>query len=98
MSASPVHLGALLAASARSSAALSAWLDGENAALRERLEREAARRSETLAQFVRESTADFLAEADDEAWASLLSAIREADDPGVACVARMAEFHLRLER
>jgi hypothetical protein len=98
VTASPVHLGDVLAMSERSSTALTAWLDGEHAALRHRLEHEAAQRGETLAQFVRASTADFLAEADEVAWASLLSAIREADDPGAACIARMAELRLRARR
>jgi hypothetical protein len=58
---------------------------------------EATRREESLAEFVRVAVADFLAEADEETWASLVSAIRDAPDPGAACLARMTAFRLQLE-
>ncbi len=92
-----LQLGDLLALGQKSSAQLSAWLRASNASLSERVEREAALRSETLAQFVRIAVSDFLAEADEEAGASLMSALRDAPDPGGACVARMAAFRLQRE-
>lgn len=93
-----MHLGDLLALGRRSSADLSAWLGAADAGLRARLEEQAGLRRESLAQFVRVSVADFLAEADEEAWASLISSARDAADPGVACLARMTAFRLELER
>jgi len=63
----------------------------------DQVESEAELRSETLAQFVRIAVADFLAEADEEAWAGLISAIRDAPDPGAACIARVTAFRLQRE-
>ena len=91
-------LGDLLALGARSSKALRAWLDGRSPVLAERLSVEAALRGETIGQFLRIATADFLAEADEDSWASLVSALREADDPAAACVERVIAFRMRLER
>ena len=98
MTGAPVHLGELLAFGQRSSADLAAWLSGADRDLGARLEEEAALRRESLSQFVRVAVADFLAEADEEAWASLISSARNAPDPGVACVQRMTAFRLELER
>lgn len=93
-----MQLGDVLALGRRSSADLSAWLGAVDADLRTRLEEEASVRRESLAQFVRVAVADFLAEADEEAWASLMSSARDASDPGAACLARMTAFRLHLER
>jgi hypothetical protein len=92
-----VHLGDLLALRQRSSQDLARWLSGYDEALAARLREEAQSRDETLAQFVRIAVSDFLAEADEEAWADLVSAIRDAEDPGARCLAKMAAFRLRLE-
>lgn len=98
MTGAPVHLGDLLALSRRSSAELSAWLSAADADLEARLKEEAGERRESMAEFVRIAVADFLALADEEAWASLLSAMRDATDPGAACLARMVAHRLSLER
>jgi hypothetical protein len=92
-----LQLGDMLALGRRSSADLSAWLNAQDQALAARIAREASQREESIAQFVRVAVADFLAEADEEAWAGLVSAIRDAADPGAACVARMTAFRLQLE-
>jgi hypothetical protein len=81
-----------------SSASLAAWLNGQDPALAERLRAEADIRGESVAQFLRIAAADFLAEADEDAWASLVSALRGADDPGAVCAARLTAFRLKLER
>ena len=92
-----LQLGDLLALGRRSSADLSVWLNAQDEALAARIAQEALRREESVAQFVRVAVADFLAEADEEAWTSLVSAIRDAPDPGAACLARMTAFRLHLE-
>jgi hypothetical protein len=92
-----LQLGDLLALGRRSSADLGDWLDAQDPNLAARMRNEAGRRDESLAEFVRVAVADFLAEADEEAWASLVSAIRDAPDPGAACLARMTVFRLQLE-
>jgi hypothetical protein len=90
-------LGDLLALGQRSSADLNAWLAAQEPEAGCQLASEAARRHESAAQFLRIAVSDFLAEADEEAWASLLSAARNAHDPGAACAARMIAFRLQLE-
>lgn len=90
-------LGDLLAFSRSSSVDLEIWLRSADADLGERIRGQAAIRGETVAQFVRIAVADFLAEADEEAWASLMSAVREAADPGAACLARMTAFRIAME-
>lgn len=91
-------LGDLLEIGQKSSAELHLWLNSVDPILAEGLAAEAARRGESQAQFLRIAVSDFMAEADEEAWASLLSATRDAIDPGAVCAARMIAFRLRLER
>lgn len=93
-----MQLGELLALGEASSAELAAWLRAQDPRLAQWLQSEARQRQESIDQFLRIAVADFLAEADDEAWASLVSALQDASDPGVACVARVADFRLRLEQ
>jgi hypothetical protein len=90
-------LGDILALGRRSSAELRCWLNASDPRVAARLACEAERSGETEAQFLRVAVSDFAAEADEEAWATLISAVREAGDPGAACVAQMIAFRLRLE-
>lgn len=92
-----VQLGELLALGATTSAELKTWLMGEHETLAHRLEREAGVRGESLAQFVRIAVSDFMAEADDEIWTSLISTVRDASDPGAACLALVTDFRVRME-
>lgn len=91
-------LGEFLAFHRRSSAELRAWLQTQSPALIDRLAKEADVRGETIAQFLRIATADFMAEADEESWASLISALRDGVDPGAICVARVMDFRVQLEQ
>jgi hypothetical protein len=93
----PVQLGELLELGAASSAELKAWLMGEHETLAHRLQREADVRGESVAQFVRIAVSDFMAEAGEENWTSLISTIRDAPDPGAACLALVTDFRVRLE-
>ena len=90
-------LGDLLALRGKSSADLSIWLTAHDPATARQLACEASRRAESEAQFLRIAVSDFMAEADEEAWASLISAVPDASDPGAACAARLIAFRLRLE-
>lgn len=92
-----VQLGELLALGASSSWELKAWLMQEHEALAHELHREADARGESIAQFVRIAVSDFMAEADDESWTSLISTVRDAADPGAACLAVVAGFRVRME-
>lgn len=90
-------LGDIISLGQHSSAQLNAWLRAADPDTAVRLGEEASRREESLAQFLRIAVSDFISEADEEAWASLVSAMRDAPDPGAACAARMIAFRLRLE-
>jgi hypothetical protein len=92
-----VQLGELLSLGQTSSAELRTWLGAEDESLAQELQREAGLRGETLAQFVRIAVSDFLADADEEAWADLVSALRDAKDPGAACVSKVTSFRVRME-
>ena len=94
----PLHLGEMLAFSEQSSAQLARWLAAVDPPVALETERQAALRGETLAQFVRIAVSDFLAEADEEAWADLISAVRDACDPAARCLAKMVTFRIALER
>ena len=91
-------LGEMLSFRDRSSASLEAWLVGVDRELAAGVSDQAALRGEAPAQFVRIAVSDFLAEADEESWADLISSIRAADDPAARCVEKMVAFRLRLER
>jgi hypothetical protein len=93
-----VHLGELLAFRHQPSAGIETWLASYDSAFAARVAEQAAARGETLAQFVRIAVADFLAEAEEEAWADLISAIRDAADPGARCVEKMVAFRVLLEQ
>ncbi len=92
-----VHLGELLSRGRGSSADLQNWLAAEDGALAQRLHREADVRGESPAQFLRIAVSDFLAEADEASWADLMSALRDARDPGAACVAKITAFRVSME-
>lgn len=90
-------LGDIISLGMQSSDQLGAWLGAADPQTAQRLGEEAARREESPAQFLRIAVSDFISEADEEAWASLVSAVRDAADPGAACAARMIAFRLSLE-
>jgi hypothetical protein len=92
-----VQLGELLSLGRTSSADLQKWLAAEDDGLAQRLRHEAEMRGETTAQFLRIAVSDFLAEADEASWADLVSALRDASDPGAACVAKVTAFRVRME-
>jgi hypothetical protein len=90
-------LGDLLKLSRGSSFELETWLSSADTELASQVRREAQTRGESVAQFIRVAVADFLAEANEEAWADLLSAARNAVDPGAACLGRMTAFRIAQE-
>lgn len=96
MSAS-VLLGDLLSFSRRSSGDIETWLGIADPDLGARIGREATLRGESVAQFARVAVADFMAEGSEEDWASLMSAVRDAADPGAACLAKMTAFRIAME-
>jgi len=91
-------LGEFLAFNRRDSNELRNWLRVQEPSLLERLAKAADTRGETIAQFLRIASADFMAEADEETWTSLISALRDSADPGAVCVARVMDFRVQLEQ
>lgn len=79
-------LGALIA-DAGAADRLEPWLAAADPALAERVRGAAAQAGEPFADFVRGALAAFVDEADDERWTNLISAVRDADDPALACLA-----------
>ncbi len=87
-------LGDLLAAARRTDGALEAWLAQNEPALAARAEEAASAARETLTAFARASFAAFERHASEEDWASMTSGLRRADDPGLACLARVVAWRL----
>ena len=77
-------LGAILS-DATAADRLETWLAAVDPALAERVRRAAG--DQAPPDFVRAALADFVAQADDERWTNLISAVRDAADPALACLA-----------
>ncbi len=87
-------LGDLIAAAKRSSGAFHAWLHECDPALAGRLGEAAAAMAMTPAAWTRMAVADFARFASEEDWASLVSHMRDAGDPGTACLLAMVHWRL----
>lgn len=61
------------------------WLESADPELAALARAEAERQNRSPADYVRETLAVFLAEADDDAWTRLISVAQGADDPALAC-------------
>jgi hypothetical protein len=66
----------------------------DDLALLARVQGAAAAAGEPLASFAGAAVGRFVAEADDEAWLSLVTAASRAADPAAACLRRMLAFSL----
>ena len=77
-------LGAILS-DATAADRLETWLAAVDPALAERVRRAAG--DQAPPDFVRAALADFVSQADDERWTNLISAVRDAADPALACLA-----------
>jgi hypothetical protein len=87
-------LGDLLAAARTASGAFQTWLERSDPPLAEAVIRSAAALGSTPTGFVRGAIADFNRFASEEDWATLISSVRDADDPGTTCL--LAMIHWRL--
>jgi hypothetical protein len=88
-------LGDLLA-SARDTGTFSRWLAAADARLAAALAQAVSMTGETPDQFARIAVADFSHTAGDEAWTALITRVREARDPAVACLEEMVRWRLCL--
>ena len=87
-------LGDLLATARRSAGSFQAWLQASNAHLAAEVSAAAARAGLTPAGFVRTAVADFSRFAAEEDWATLVSSMRDDDDPGAVCLLAMVHWRL----
>jgi len=88
-------LGDVLAAAGRSGVGMEAWLRPADPALWEALNIAAQDERSDPASFARAAIAEFSERAAEEDWAMLISRMRDADDPGRACLLTMMRWRLR---
>ncbi|MDT9600883.1 hypothetical protein [Sphingosinicella rhizophila] len=87
-------LGDILAAARTSTNGFQAWLQKSDPALAVQVA-EAAMKMDTLpAGYVRAAIADFARFAAEEDWATLISSLRNTDDPGTICLLAMVHWRL----
>ncbi len=87
-------LGDILAEARRSSGDFLRWLAATDAELTERVGEAAERAGETPAGFVRAAVAEFSERASEEDWATLMSRLRDSEEPGTVCLLTMVRWRL----
>jgi hypothetical protein len=87
-------LGDILAAARQSASGVERWLSARHPGLHAEVAEAARREGASVAAFARMAVADFSLRADEEAWASLSSRLRDSGDPGAACLRAMLEWRL----
>lgn len=90
-------LGDILAAARRSGDGLDRWLAPASPELWQKVAARAARDATTNADFARLCVAEFTSDASEEAWATLVSRLRDAKDPGRECLIEMIRWRLSAE-
>jgi hypothetical protein len=90
-------LGDMLA-SARHAGTIARWLTQAEPELATALSQAAGAAGTTPDGFARIAVADFTNGADEEAWTKLLSRLRGARDPGLACLGVMVRWRLSRDR
>lgn len=91
-------LGDILGAARRSAAGFQRWIETSDPDLAGELRRAAGESGLSPADFTRSAVADFSRFADGDDWAALTRIIREAADPGSACLAAMINWRLSARR
>jgi hypothetical protein len=87
-------LGDLLAAARASAGNFQSWLQASDPDLAAAVSAAAVRENFTPAGFVRSAVADFSRFAAEEDWATLISSLRDSDDPGTICLLAMVHWRL----
>lgn len=90
-------LGDMLAVARRSGDGLERWLAPAAPDLCQSVTDRAERDGVTLADFARMSVVEFTSGASEEAWATLLARLRDAEDPGRECLMEMMRWRLSEE-
>ena len=87
-------LGDMLAAARDSAGGFHGWLEASDPELAAGVADAAARSTMTITGFVRAAVADFARFASEEDWATLISSLRDSDDPGTICLLAMVHWRL----
>lgn len=87
-------LGDLLAAARDNAGEFDAWLNAADPQMALRVREAAAANAVTPTVFVRISVADFSRFAGEEDWNTLISGMRESNDPGMSCLYAMVDWRL----
>jgi len=87
-------LGDMLALARHGAGTFEAWLRDADLGLSDRLDEAARSLNLTAAGYARMAVADFARLAGEEDWASLMSRLREGEDPGMICLAQMVGWRI----
>lgn len=89
-----VMLGDLLAAARDASGAFRDWLGLAHPALAAAVDAASADQQMTPTAFMRAAVADFTRFASEEDWATLVSSLRDSEEPGTVCLLAMVHWRL----
>lgn len=87
-------LGDMLAAARDSSGGFHRWLVVSDPELAAGVEQAAAASELSVTAYVRAAVADFARLAAEEDWATLVSSLRDSEDPGSTCLLAMVHWRL----
>lgn len=87
-------LGDILGEARRSASGFEAWLLRSDPALAGRVADASAQTGLSFTGYVRAALADFARFASEEDWATLMSSLRDSDDPGTLCLLAMVDWRL----
>jgi hypothetical protein len=87
-------LGDILGTARASAGAFQSWLVTSDPQLAREVSAVAAREGLTPAGFVRSAVADFSRLASEEDWATLVSSLRDSENPGTICLLAMVHWRL----
>lgn len=87
-------LGDLLAMARSASGTFEGWLERSDPELAAKVKRASEGQGITATGYIRGAISDFNRFAAEEDWASLVSGLRNTDDPGTACLLAMVHWRL----
>ena len=87
-------LGDMLAAARHSAGGFQQWLAVSEPELAAEVGRAASSAGLSVTAFVRAAVADFARLAGEEDWATLISSLRDSEDPGTICLLAMVHWRL----
>ena len=87
-------MGDLLAAARDNAGGFEKWLECADRDAAGRLRNAASANNVTPSAFVRKSVAEFSRFAAEEDWSTLISGMRDSDDPGMTCLLAMVDWRL----